>query len=180
MINWFFLYPSPDNNTYEEASRRMMRGKSMNRLHPRIQVLWLLRVLFASGVIGGIAAGVTWYFSRPIWLALVVFGGMIVIGVVLARARYRRWGYEIREDSLYLERGVFTEVRTIVPLVRIQHVDSRRNPIERLTGLARTVVYTAGSRGADVQIPGLTVTGAEELQERLKHLAIQAEGADAV
>lgn len=152
----------------------------MNRLHPRIQALWFVQVLITSVILGGIASGILWYMDGPLWPAFVIIGGLLLGGVVLVRARYRRWGFEVRDDSLYLERGVFTQIRTIVPLVRIQHVDSRRSPIERLTGLARTVVFTAGSRGADVQIPGLTESGAEELQERLKRLAIRAEGADAV
>ncbi|TKX76958.1 hypothetical protein EXE53_29110, partial [Halorubrum sp. SD626R] len=62
--------------------------------------------------------------------------------------KYRRWSDEIREDALYLDRGVITQVRTTVPLVRIQHVDSRRGPVERAVGLASCVVYPAGSRGA--------------------------------
>ena len=69
---------------------------------------------------------------------------------------------------------------TVVPYVRIQHVDASRGPVERAFGLATTVVYTAGSRGADVSIPGLSPERAEDLQTRLKQLAIAAEGEDAV
>jgi len=75
---------------------------------------------------------------------------------------------------------VFTQIRTEVPLVRIQHVDSRRSAFERLVGLASTVVYTAGSRGADVTIPGLTPTDADGLRKRLKRLVIDTDGEDAV
>jgi membrane protein YdbS with pleckstrin-like domain len=86
----------------------------------------------------------------------------------------------VRDDAIYLERGVFTRVRTVVPFVRIQHVDSSRGPVERVVGLGRVVVYTAGSRGADVTVPGLTPSSADDLRERLKRLAIRAEGDDAV
>jgi membrane protein YdbS with pleckstrin-like domain len=41
-------------------------------------------------------------------------------------------------------------------------------------------VYTAGSRGADVTVPGLTPVRADDLRERLKGLAIRSEGEDAV
>jgi membrane protein YdbS with pleckstrin-like domain len=90
------------------------------------------------------------------------------------------WRYEVREDSLYLERGVLTRVRTVVPFVRVQHVDTSRSPTERVVGLASTVVYTAGSRGADVSVPGLAPDDADDLRERLKRLAIRSEGEDAV
>ncbi|WP_101296451.1 PH domain-containing protein [Halegenticoccus soli] len=153
----------------------------MNRLHPRIRVLWALRAVLTAAILGG----ASWLGSRfavdaPRWIPAAVFAVALLAGVALALLRYRLWGYEVREDSLYLERGVFTRVRTVVPFVRIQHVDSARGPVERLVGLASTVVYTAGSRGADVKIPGLTPEGSDELQERLKRLAIRAEGDDAV
>lgn len=152
----------------------------MNRLHPRIQAIWVLRAIIVSSLAGAAAVGGDLFLGLPWWIAPLVFGGMLVITIPLAVARYRRWGYEIRDDALYLERGVITEVRTVVPFVRIQHVDSRRGPIERAIGLASTVVYTAGSRGADVRIPGLTHNGAQGLQERLKRQAILTEAEDAV
>jgi hypothetical protein len=153
----------------------------VNRLHPRIQALWVLRALVVSAVLGAVAFGASRVLPFvPTVAAPAVFGAFALLLVALAVARYRLWGYEIRDDSIYLERGVFTRVRTVVPFVRIQHVDSARGPLERLTGLASTVVYTAGSRGADVTIPGLTPDGSEDLQERLKRLAIRAEGEDAV
>lgn len=152
----------------------------MERLHPRIQLIWIIKTLIFTGILAGAGALARMYIEIPLWAVALMVIGITLIGTMHAIARYRRWGYEIRDDSLYLERGVLTEVRTIVPLVRIQHVDSSRTPIERVFGLASTVVYTAGSRGADVRIPGLTRTTAQTIQEQLKELAIQAEGEDAV
>lgn len=153
----------------------------MNRLHPRVQLVWMLRAVVVATVVGVAAFllnRVT--LELPIYVPLGVFAVFLVVGVGFAALRYRLWGYEVRDDSLYLERGVLTRVRTVVPFVRIQHVDSARGPVERLLGLASTVVYTAGSRGADVRVPGLTPEGSDELQDRLKRLAIRAEGDDAV
>jgi membrane protein YdbS with pleckstrin-like domain len=153
----------------------------MNRLHPRIRVVWILRAVVLAAVLGvGSFLLNRATLGLPVYVPVGLFVVVLVVGVALALLRYRLWGYEVRDDSLYLERGVFTRVRTVVPFVRIQHVDSARGPIERMLGLASTVVYTAGSRGADVQIPGLTPDGSDDLQERLKGLAIRAEGDDAV
>jgi hypothetical protein len=153
----------------------------MNRLHPRIRVVWAVQAAIMATVFGLLAFAVSRLaLSLPVWVPVVVFVVFLVGGVGLALLRYRVWRYEVREDALYLERGVFTRVRTVVPFVRIQHVDSSRGPLERLIGLASTVVYTAGSRGADVTVPGLTPDGADGLRERLKRLAIRAEGEDAV
>ncbi|SEO96587.1 hypothetical protein SAMN04487948_10939 [Halogranum amylolyticum] len=153
----------------------------MNRLHPRVRLVWMLRAVVVAGVVGAVAYVLNRVtLELPVYVPVGVFVVFLVVGVGFAILRYRLWGYEVREDSLYLERGVLTRVRTVVPFVRIQHVDSARGPVERLLGLASTVVYTAGSRGADVQIPGLTPEGSDELQDRLKGLAIRAEGDDAV
>lgn len=152
----------------------------MNTLHPRIQFVWALRAVVLAAVVGAATAAVYYFFEIPEYVVAAVPVAVLVVGIGFSIARYRRWGYTIREDDIYLERGVITQVRTVVPLVRIQHVDSRRGPVERATGLASCVVYTAGSRGADVRIPGLTPTDANQLRERLKKLAIRAEGEDAV
>jgi membrane protein YdbS with pleckstrin-like domain len=155
----------------------------MNRLHPRVRLLWMGRAVIAAAVLAGVSIVVTRFVAPPWvpgWTPAAVFVGFAALGIVLAVLRYRVWRFEVREDSLYLERGVFTRVRTVVPFVRIQHVDTSRSPIERLIGLASTVVYTAGSRGADVSVPGLDTGDADDLRERLKRLAIRSESEDAV
>ncbi len=153
----------------------------MRSLHPRIRIVWLLQAAISSAFLAAIVGVVDLLvLGFGTWLPAATFLGLFVLTGVHSLLRYRIWRYEIRDDELYLERGVFTRVKTVVPFVRIQHVDSRRSPLERLTGLASTVVYTAGSRGADVTVPGLTPTGADDLQRRLKALATDAEGDDAV
>jgi membrane protein YdbS with pleckstrin-like domain len=150
-------------------------------LEPGIQAVWILQGGISAAVLGVIAAVAFAFFSPGApWLGGVVFTVVFLLAAALSVLRYRSWTYEVREDSLYLERGVVTRVKTVVPYVRIQHVDASRGPIERTFGLATTVVYTAGSRGADVSIPGLTPERADDLQNRLKQLAIAAEGEDAV
>jgi len=150
------------------------------RLHPRVRIVWVLRAVLLALLLAAPFAGAYYYGYVPIWAPPVAGAVFLLVGVAHSLLRYRRWSYEIREDALYLDRGVVTQVRTAVPLVRIQHVDSRRGPVERAVGLASCVVYTAGSRGADVRIPGLTPEDADDLREELKRLAIRAEGEDAV
>lgn len=153
----------------------------MRSLHPRIRIVWVLQAALSAAMLAAIVGAVgVFLLDLGTWLPVAAFAGLFVLLGVHSLLRYRVWRYEVREDALYLERGVFTRVKTVVPFVRIQHVDSRRSPLERATGLASTVAYTAGSRGADVTVPGLTPEGADELQRRLKALAIDAEGDDAV
>ena len=150
-------------------------------LESEIQGVWAIKSAVSAAILGTIAAVAFAVLSvgGP-WVGGVVFVVGTVLGIAFSVLRYRIWTYQVRSDSLYLRRGVVTRVNTVAPYIRIQHVDTRRGPIERVFGLATTVVYTAGSRGADVSIPGLTPERAADLQARLKQLAIAAEGEDAV
>jgi len=152
----------------------------MNKLHPRIRIVWVLRAIVIGLVVGAVGVGLATVLEASPFVPAGFAGVLIVLGVIHAILRYRNWRYIVGEDAIYLERGVLTEIRTEVPLVRIQHVDSRRSAFERLVGLASTVVYTAGSRGADVMIPGLTPENADGLRKRLKTLVIDTDGEDAV
>lgn len=150
-------------------------------LAPRVQIQWGVKALVTALILGGIASAVgTAFFGMDPIYGPVIVAVLTLLGVVLVVLRYRAWIYQVRMDALYLERGVFTHVRTLVPYVRIQHVDTSRGPLERSLGLSTLIVYTAGSRGADVSIPGLTPEEASDLQQRVKELAIEADGGDAV
>ena len=153
----------------------------MERLHARVQIIWLGFLVVVASVLAGIALAVD-RFLTPIDVRLIAAGWIVVVvlAVVHTVLRYRQWRFELDGDSLFLVRGVVTRVDTSVPFVRVQHVDTQRRPWERALGLSSVVVFTAGSRGADITIPGLRPERATELRERLRDLAIESEGSDAV
>jgi len=153
----------------------------METLHRRVQLLWFGAVVLGASIVAGALLLIDRFlYSLPtvavagLWLLIVILGGIHTV------LRYRRWGFTLDDDSLFLVRGVITRVDTSVPYVRVQHVDTQRGPIERAVGLGSVVVYTAGSRGADIEIPGLRPDRATELRERLRDLAVESEAADAV
>jgi len=162
----------------------------MERLTPRVRVVWLSLALVRAAILGSLLVGGAIALSRtgladaaPVPLVSTAVGLAVVLAIVriaIAWRRYGVWRFELRDDDLYIHRGVFTRTKTVVPFVRVQHVDSRRSPLERTVGLATVVVYTAGSRSSDVAIPGLTPARAEALQESLRRLAIESAGEDAV
>ncbi|WP_254530310.1 PH domain-containing protein [Natrinema gelatinilyticum] len=162
----------------------------MERLTPRVRVVWLVLAFARAAIFGGFVVGGAIALSRTdLWVPVpsvfvpAVAAVVIVLAVVrvfVAWRRYSVWRFDLRDDDLYIKRGVFTRIQTVVPYVRVQHVDSRRSPLERTVGLATVVVFTAGSRSSDVAIPGLTPARAEDLQEALRRLAIESAGEDAV
>lgn len=162
----------------------------MERLTPRVRGVWLGLAIVRAAIFGGLLVGGAIALLRTdLWpaapaallpAAAVIAVSLAIVRVFIAWQRYGVWRFDLRDDDLYIERGVFTRTKTVVPYVRVQHVDSRRSPLERTAGLATVVVYTAGSRSSDVAIPGLTPARAEELQESLRRLAIESAGEDAV
>lgn len=139
-------------------------------LDARVVQLWrgasMLRVLV-------LAAGAFIYegaVASPVPQGLLT---VLVLGLGLAHVigwpglRYRAWSYRVRDEDLQLRHGVLWRTESIVPHARIQHVDLRRGPLDRWIGLAQLVVFTAGSRGAMLTIPGLDAAEAERLRDRL-------------
>lgn len=157
-----------------------------------VRLQWIVRSTIGAVVFGVVVGAVAYLVGNETALlpagdvgTAARIGGAVVVllalfGVVRAVLLYRSWEYVVRADSLFLSRGVFTRVRTVVPYVRVQHIDTTRSPLERVLGLSTLVVYTAGSRGADVTIPGLTPDRASTLQERLEQLTTESEEEDAV
>ncbi|MFB6254405.1 MAG: PH domain-containing protein [Halobacteriaceae archaeon] len=153
----------------------------MESLHRNVQLIWIIQtgiLALGIGIIGYLINLYVYHVGSLMigGLALVIF----VLGVVHSIYRYRSWEFDIQDDALFLHHGVLTLVDTSVPYVRVQHVDTQRGPLSRLVGLSNVVVYTAGSRGADVTIPGLRPERATELREYLRDLAIESEQGDAV
>jgi membrane protein YdbS with pleckstrin-like domain len=152
-----------------------LKAEPAERLDPRAKTLW--RITGSLGALPLLAVGafVGWVSLRvvevplllgilPLLAALVLF---VVLAVVIPDLRWRRWRYEIREDEVDLQRGIVWVSRTLVPLARIQHVDTQSGPLQRRFGLATVVFYTAA--GAN-RIPELSAPVAAEVRDRIAEL----------
>lgn len=146
----------------------------------RLAFMWMFELLAVSAILSTV-----FVIFNPLESVLpssvyLVPGVFVLLGSLYTFLRYGAWGFEVRGDHLYLEYGVFTKVKTMVPFVRIQHVDTQRNALERVFGISRVVVYTAGTRGSDVKVKGLVPWDADSMQEKLRDVAIESEDRDAV
>ncbi len=153
---------------------------AFQKLDSRIKWFWLLEAsvisLFVSLVLSALAYE---YTANAVSFALMPL--LVAAGAWYGLRRYANWGFEIRDDHLYIEHGVIKKVYSMVPFVRVQHIDTDRGPIDRMLGLSTLRVYTAGSKGADIKVPGLDREEASELQKKLRDSAIDSEkGFDAV
>ncbi len=147
----------------------------MEKLEHKIKRIWMAKLGLIGFLLGLILAIPVYGLTERLSLALIPFMFLPVIGAWYAVLRYFNWGFELREDHVYIQRGVLVKVVSMVPHVRIQHIDTHRTPLERVFGLTSLKIFTAGSRGTDVRIPGLDKTRAKEIQEHLRDVAIESE-----
>lgn len=105
--------------------------------------------------------------GRPTLVALAI--GAVVVAV-LPPIRYRRWRYALRDEDLWIRFGLLTVTVSVIPYRRLQFVDTRSGPLDRLFGLSELVVHTA-ALGTSGRLPGLDAAEAERLREVLSHIA---------
>lgn len=144
----------------------------MKDLEPEIRNIWMFKSVLIVFIITLLLILIPYDLSV---LPIVFFVIGSILGLIYQFKRYQNWGFEVRDDHLYIERGVLIKTYTMVPFVRIQHIDTSRGVLDRIFGLSSLIVYTAGSRSADVVIPGLTVDYAESLQKDLRDIAIETD-----
>ena len=88
----------------------------------------------------------------------------LAAALTLPGLRWRHWRYAVDEQEIDLRHGTFTIVRTVVPMARVQHVETRRTFGSQIFDTASLAVHTAA--GA-VVIPLLDEAVARELRDRI-------------
>jgi membrane protein YdbS with pleckstrin-like domain len=146
------------------------------RLDPRALPLWrigeALQSLFVVALAA--AASIALIVATDLFLivCLIPIPLTMLLGILdvlfVPSIRWRHWRYDVGELEVDLQRGLWTITRTRIPMARIQHVDTRRGPLERHFGLATVILYTAA--GAN-QIPALALPVADEVRDRIAALA---------
>ena len=152
-------------------------------LHPRVRLLWWAQGAMTVLVLTAVALVVDLVVlerlsPRPV-PAMVLPGVVLVAGGLLASAvpplRYRRWRYALRPGDLWIRYGVAWVTVSVIPFSRLQFVDTRQGPLERLFGVASLVVHTAAP-GTSGTLPGLDSGEAERLRERLAEVEVDRVG----
>ena len=152
----------------------------LRSLHPRAVTLWRITTLGRGLLMAGVIIAAEIVIDIPVPTGMVGVGAAILAvaaAAMIPQLRYDAWGFALRDQDLYMRRGVLFRSTSIVPHARIQHVDTRHGPVDRWLGLAGVVVFTAGNRGAILTIPALDRQEAEEIRDRL---AAQSGAGDAV
>ena len=82
--------------------------------------------------------------------------------------RFRHWGYAFTGDELHVAHGWWTQVHTVVPVTRVQHIDLTQTPLERRHHVSTLTLHTAGTEHSRVSLPGLARTEAEAIRDAIR------------
>jgi membrane protein YdbS with pleckstrin-like domain len=151
------------------------RPEPDQRLAPIARMLWTIELaaVGAMAVLVAVVAGeklkdhdgdLHTLGSVLPWAVLVV---AVAVAATVPTLKLRRWRWRLDDAELDLRHGIVTEIRTIVPVARIQHVDVRRTLWSQFAGTAAVVVHTAAGT---TEIPALTEADATSIRDRLAGL----------
>jgi membrane protein YdbS with pleckstrin-like domain len=146
-----------------------------NMLDPKVKTAWRVQAL-VSLVVPALAClalvVVTALLDFPTWIATVSSAALVAVAIVTVLiappVRYRRWRWEVREEEVRLQEGLIVVSQTVIPMVRVQHVDTAQGPIMRALGLTDVHVWTAAGKHT---IPALSNEHAADLRDRIAALA---------
>jgi len=136
------------------------------RVTGTIYFIVLLIIFFAYTVLSKIAG------PYPSYIAYIIGGVAFLVAVfsigIIPIVRMHYWRYEIREHEVDIQYGIIVIRRSLVPIARIQHVDTEQGPVLRFFKLATLSISTAGTTH---KIPALKMERALELRDLISSLA---------
>lgn len=105
---------------------------------------------------------------RIVGLAVIaVFGLWGLWWLLTTPRRTRALGYALESNHLMARRGIVFRSMSSMPYGRIQYVDVDSGPLERMCGVARLTVRTAGTTTGTMVLFGIPLNVAEELRADL-------------
>lgn len=101
------------------------------------------------------SANLIWIICAVIW----------VVGITAPFVRCERYRYRFTDEEIDVKEGFIFITRDIVPIERLHKVAMQSGPLDRMFGLSKVIVTTAGG---DVTIRFLENKKAEDIVETLK------------
>lgn len=153
-----------------------MRQPPKQRIAKDAIKAWRLTALLFS-IIPLVLSGVAWYSYYafnflsiwiPALLTMITLIDFIITPFVIPKIRWRRWRYEVINEEIYIQHGILIVTQTLIPMIRVQHVDTKQGPILSKYKLATLTITTAATTH---EIPALREHEATELRDLISELA---------
>ena len=152
-----------------------MSAEPARTLSPKARWIWRGEQLLGWGVAVAIAMliatqleGVLAALARVLPVA-----GLVVCVIAVPTLRWRNWRWDVAPQAIDIRHGTFVVLRTLIPMLRVQHVETSQDAFERALDLASVRVHTAAGSH---KIPLLARRDADALRDRIADLARTADG----
>ena len=155
--------PAPEAADREESLLPVERGY-ISVLRIRTLLSWVPVIIGALVLDGAVLDGSR--FRGALTLAVPILA--LVTAITAPPRIWLRLGYRLAPTMLQVVRGWLFFSDTIVPFVRVQHIDVTRGPLDKMFGTATLVVHTAGTHNSIVTLPGLAPDRAAEIREIIR------------
>ena len=137
------------------------------RLSGSARWVWALQQALAWGaaIIGVLILAPQ--LDLPGSLALIPLAALVVGVTVAPVLRWRSWRWDVQPRAIEIRRGVLVVRHTVVPMTRVQHVDTTSGLLEQAFDLYSVEIHTAADSH---KIPLLEARDADELRRRIEEL----------
>ncbi|MEK3938131.1 PH domain-containing protein [Bacillus sp. FSL R5-0431] len=100
--------------------------------------------------------------------AFIILGVLLLWKAVSTVLAWRRFTYRMEDDEFRVESGVITKKKKYISLERIQTVNTSEGIFQRIFGLVRVQIETAGGTdGPEVSLTAITKAEAEQLKQSI-------------
>lgn len=147
-----------------EAQLSSVERGYIHVLRVRTLLSWVPLIIGALVLDGAVLEGSGWQGALSIGVPLLA----LITATTAPPRIWRRLGYRLDPTLLQVVRGWWFHTDTIVPFIRVQHIDVTRGPFDKLFGTATLVVHTAGTHNSIVTLPGLAPERAAEIRELIR------------
>lgn len=139
----------------------------VNKKYIRIlRIEWLMAAVFLIAVGSALIIFIPELHNTRWWLLIVLVILLLLGPYFLFQEKGVSYkGHAVRKRDVISQKGWLVRSTKICPFNRVQNCSISSGPLERRYGLATLTLYTAGTDGADMRIPGLEKEEAENLRQ---------------
>lgn len=155
-----------------------MREEPTQRLSKQSITIWRIQrslegiILVLLPIIYGV---VLQYLDWPVWILTILIAILVLYCIafilIWPPIQWRRFRYQVLDQEIDIVQGVLIVRRTLIPMTRIQHVETEQGPILRRYKMASVEIQTAATTH---RIPVLPIEEADQLRDQIARLAAVA------
>lgn len=148
------------------------------RISPKAITVWRIQdLIFYSFTLLLFSAllFLTHYYHWFDWIRILL---LITIGIIILQTVYKlslhpillqkTWRYSINMDYVQIRHGIFHTFHTIIPMSRIEFVNTKQGPVLRRFDLTK---MTIGTITSTMEIPAIPEDDAKKLREQIVYYA---------